>query len=144
MASLVLRRTLLQVFNVGYASVLSLEGLSLDERRVHMVSDPVALVGGLVVGLAGIFVGGFIAARIAGHRELVYAAGAGILTMLVLLALLVCCGALTQARMYTILAYGLTIPSAILGGYVASKRTGKASGYSGAAGVGRLPPSRHG
>lgn len=127
-ASLATRQIVLRLFNASYAGVLSHQGLALDERRARMTSDPLSLVGGLVLGLAAILFGGLVAARIARRRQVVYAAGVGLVTTLVLLALLVCCGTLNQPRLYTILAYGLTIPSAIFGGYIESRRTGQPAG----------------
>jgi len=126
LTSLALRRLAVRVYSASYATVLSNHGLSLEQLRVRMLSDPFFLVGGLAVDLAAIFVGGFVAARIAGRRQLAYAAGTGLVTLLALVALLACCRVLTVPRVYTILASGLTIPSALLGGYAARWRAGQA------------------
>jgi hypothetical protein len=95
-----------------------------------MVNDPFYFIGGLAVDLAAMLVGGYVAARIAGRRQLVYAAGTGLVMLLVLVALLACCRVLTVPRLYTILASGLTIPSALLGGYAARWRARRAYAVS--------------
>jgi hypothetical protein len=130
LTSLVLRRIALLVYNASYATVLSSHGLSLEQLRGRMLSDPIILAGGLVVGFAAIFVGGFVAARVARQSELAYAAVTGLVILFVSAGLLACCGVLTVPRLYATFAYGLTVPSALLGGYAARWRAGKAPGAS--------------
>jgi Na+/melibiose symporter-like transporter len=143
LSSLTLRRIVLRVFNASYATVLTHEGFSLEERRARMNSEPIALAMGLAFDLAAIFVGGFVAARIAGHHQLSYSAGAGVLTMIFLLALLACCSVLNEPRLYTVLAFVFTIPSAVAGGYVARRTIATGVGRMDTPGGETPPPGAH-
>ncbi len=72
---------------------------------------------GLVFGLAMTAVGGYVAAAIAGRRILAHALGVGILSTVIGLVLRML-RADNSPVWYQVLGYGLTIPAAILGGYV--------------------------
>jgi|GEM_PF-1118022 len=74
-------------------------------------------VASLLFGLAMTAVGGYVAAAIAGRRSLAHALGVGILSTVTALVL----GMLRPHNSpiwYQVLGYGLTVPAAILGGYV--------------------------
>jgi hypothetical protein len=118
-------RAAIKLFDIGCASILAGQGLSLEQIRARMATDPWVSLGGMAIGLAVVCIGGFVVGRIARGHELLHAAALGVATDVILLVLLVRFGHLTQPRIYAVLSYALTIPTALLGGFVARRISGK-------------------
>jgi len=131
LATVLGRRVAVLVVDWGFVVFLTQRGLSQDQGHDRMANEPLVMLGGLVVGLVAIAIGGFTTGRIAGHAEPLHGAGAGVVSVLVSLVLLVAGARVTQPLGYVIVAYVLTIPSAVLGGYVAKWTTMGAHAPSG-------------
>jgi hypothetical protein len=87
-------------------------------RAVHFLMGVPFLLSAVVAGGASALLGGFIAARIARARELLHAALIPVPCMLLGVVLRLLGKVSPTPTWYTIAAYGVVIPAALLGGHL--------------------------
>ena len=108
------------VFGFIMGVVLLTKGTPENEIESRLTTSSTALVGGLIIGLGCTGLGGFVTARTAKAAELKHACILGaILTLFCLLSVLVFSAPPWWYHTTTLL---LTIPVAMLGGYLATCR----------------------
>lgn len=111
------------LYTVTYMVLLASQKIPPTEWQGKMLADPVYYVVNLVMGLAFIALGGYVAARMARVREIDHA----VWVALVGIALSVLVVAVTDTSEYPSwylpVSFALTIPTALVGGYIARRRT---------------------
>lgn len=92
-------------------------------------TSPAVLIGSWLVGAFGSILGGFVAAWLAKNRELVHAFSTGALSLtfgiVSILLLSLAPIPVSQPRWVTIIGPALTIPAAVLGGWLRQKAAGR-------------------
>ena len=112
------------------SGILLARGVPEDEIGVQLAGNPQVLLWGVVLGLLASVLGGVVAARIARYRELMHAACAGGVG-LVLSTVSAVLSPVVLPTWYVITGYGLVVPAAALGGWFAriwNERTQEAPG----------------
>jgi hypothetical protein len=102
--------------------VLVAQGASLPQMQEVLSTSSVVLVGGLFIGTCGSLIGGYVAAWMAGHRELQHALWTGLLSVTIGICMMVLQAfspiPLSQPTWLTVTAFALTVPAAVLGGWL--------------------------
>jgi len=103
--------------------ILVVRGLPIKELEVALFSEPRVSIIGLVVGFPFTFLGGYIAARIAKKEELFNSCCVGVIGVILGFTMI-------QFHEYPLwfntICFLLTIPIAMLGGYVGKNKNAKA------------------
>jgi hypothetical protein len=112
-------------FGMVAAVFLVMQGARL-ERMQHLLADsPAMRLGGLLIGACGSILGGYVAAWMARQRELHHALATGIASLTIGIAMLLLQFLspipVTQPVWITVIAFMLTVPAAILGGWLRRK-----------------------
>lgn len=112
--------------------ILQAKGVPEDEISAQLSGNPQVLLWGVVMGLLASVLGGVVAARIARYRELMHAACAGGVGLVVSTVSAVL-SPVVLPTWYVITGYGLVVPAAALGGWFAKTwndrtRTGETPG----------------
>ncbi len=109
------------VYTIGYVAFLTAEGVAPDDMEARTLSDPAYLVVTIVIGLALMLVGGYVAGRVARTREIEHGGMVGVVSVAIgFLFLFSDTG--TYPNWYFPVSFGLTIPAGLLGGYIARRR----------------------
>ena len=112
---------MISIFIGAVASgVLLSRGVPEDEIGTRLAGDAQVLTWGVVLGLLASVVGGLVAARIARYRELMHAACAGGVG-LVLSTISAVLSPVVLPTWYVITGYGLVVPAAAVGGWIAMR-----------------------
>lgn len=112
-------------FTIIYGGALNAAGVPLSEVQQRILADPSFFGVQIVLSLPFIMAGGYAAGRLAPGREVLHSCLMGVTGIVVSLAI----GRLTpsseviEPAWFYPLAYGLTVPTAVLGGYFAQRRT---------------------
>jgi hypothetical protein len=102
--------------------VLIAQGASLQQMQQALSTSASVLVGGLLIGTCGSILGGYVAAWMAGQRELQHALATGLLSVTLGIAMMVLHSLspipVTQPTWLNITAFMLTVPAAVFGGWL--------------------------
>jgi prepilin signal peptidase PulO-like enzyme (type II secretory pathway) len=110
------------LYAIAYVVMLGPERLSPDDIQRRLMSDPSYFGVTLVMGVVFVGVGAYVAARIARERHLVHGGFVGLVDIGAGLVFLPSANLATWPAWYTPLSFGLTLPAALLGAYVAKRR----------------------
>ena len=107
-----------------YAVVLAAQNIPPEEMQRRTLSDPGYYLVLLAMGLAFMAVGGYVAARVARAREIMHAFLVAVVAIGFSLLFLFLSSTDTSQypAWYLPVSFGLTVPAALLGGYIAQRR----------------------
>ena len=103
------------IFAIVYSIILSQQGYSPDEIESMMTTSSFVYFVGLILGLGCTVLGGFVCGRITKREEVKHSALVGLVGLV--LALLSTGG--PEPIWYQIIGVILTVPLAVVGGYIA-------------------------
>jgi len=110
------------VYTFVYAILLASENVPPEEMQRRVLADPAYYIITLIMGLAFMVLGGYVAARIARAREIMHAFWVGVVAIGISLLFLSGADTSMYPAWYLPVSFGLTVPAAVLGGYVAQRR----------------------
>jgi hypothetical protein len=110
------------LFVMMYSVALLAQGVGEAALQERMTSDPTYWVASMILGLVFVAAGGYVTGRIAQAREVTHAALMAFATMVIGLVFLFGTETITIPEWYLPLSFGLTMPAALAGGYVAARR----------------------
>jgi hypothetical protein len=112
-------------FTIIYGGALQAAGVPLSEVQQRIFSDPSYFGVQILLSLPFIMAGGYAAGRLAPGREVLHSCLMGVTGIVVSLAIvrLTPSPPINEPAWFYPLAYGLTVPTAVLGGYFAQRRT---------------------
>ena len=110
------------VYTFAYAIFLASQNIPPEEMQQRALSDPAYYVITLTMGLVLMAVGAYVAARIARAREILHAFLVGAVAIAFSLPFVSSADTSTYPAWYLPVSFGLTLPAAVLGGYIAQRR----------------------
>lgn len=98
------------------------QGANWAQFQQSLSSSTGLFVGGLLIGVCGSVLGGFVAAWMAKHRELQHALATGVLSLLTGIAMMSLNSfspiPISQPAWISVLAFAVTVPAALFGGWL--------------------------
>ena len=110
------------LFTVVYTVMLLAEGVSRADVQQRMVTDPSFYVVSVILGLGFLAGGALVAARMARAREVLHAGLVGVVAIATGLFFVLAGDTTMWPSWYIPVSFGLTLPVALLTGYVARRR----------------------
>jgi uncharacterized membrane protein len=111
------------LFVFVYMLVLASQNVPQEELQRRVLADQDYYIVSLVLGLAFMAVGAFVAARMARAREMAHALWVGLVAVAVSVPLVAAGDTSAYPSWYMPVSFALTIPAALVGGYIARRRT---------------------
>jgi hypothetical protein len=119
--------TLGLVFNIIYAAILAAQRVPQAEMKNRMLGDQSYFVVSLVVGFVCIAAGSYIAARMAPTRAMIHAGVVGFVGIAAGVLFSLGPDTARWPSWFLLISFGFTLPVALLGGFVARRRTAKST-----------------
>jgi hypothetical protein len=110
-------------YTLVYALLLASQNVPPEELQRRVLADPAYYVITLLMGLAFMAVGAYVAGRIARVREMAHALWVGLVAVIVSVPLVAAADTSAYPSWYLPVSFALTIPAALVGGQIARRRT---------------------
>lgn len=110
------------LYIVVYFMLLASQGVEPEEMQRRALTDPTYYVVSVTLGLAFMTLGAYVAGRVAGRRELAHGLWIALIAIVVSVLLVRAADIIHYPAWYLPASFGLTIPAALLGGYLARRR----------------------
>ena len=110
------------IYNFAYAVMLAAQGVAMADIQQRILHDPSYFFAALLIGLAFVTAGGYVAARIARSRPMVHAGLVGLIGVLVGLLAVVGSKSIMWPHWFLLASNGLTVPAALIGALFGRRR----------------------